>query len=133
MKILLFQLFTTFGLAEICSDFDCFNDQLAKLNEKVENLESENLEKANTIIKMDNKITNLENDVLELEKIVRPGKIPASCEEYFNRGTIENGKYKIKPNTEINPFFVDCDFRDLFSKKSLIFIRKIIFKTSKKW
>jgi len=80
---------------------------------------------------LENKVSNLEIDVLELENIVRPGKVPASCDEYFDRGTIENGQYEIKPNTQIDPFLVYCDFRNLFKKKENFKIQKIIFKPSK--
>ena len=99
-KIWIFSIFIIFSFAESCTDFDCVNQQLAQLSEKVELLEKEN--------------ENLKIDVLNLEKIVRPGKIPASCQEYFDRGTTEDGKYQIKPNTEIEPFFVYCDFRNWF-------------------
>jgi len=51
---------------------------------------------------------------LELEKIVRPGKVPASCQEHADRGETKNGKYQIKPNLDIQPFYVTCDFRKCY-------------------
>ena len=55
----------------------------------------------------------MKNDVKELEKIVRPGKTPASCQEHYDRGATVNGVYQIKPTMEMEPFYVTCDFRYL--------------------
>ena len=35
---------------------------------------------------------------------------PASCQEYFERGTKTNGSYKIRPSLELHSFFVECEF-----------------------
>ena len=91
---------------------------IGNLENQVENLETENDEQNVEIENLRNQVENLErenhelkNDVLELEKIVRPGKVPASCHEYADRGETKNGKYQIKPNLNIEPFDVTCDFR----------------------
>jgi len=80
----------------------------------------------NSILKNENE--ELKNDIREIERIVMPGKIPASCEEHRNRGETENGIYKIKPTMNIEPFPVTCDFRKWFIK---IFGKKQFSKKSK--
>jgi len=35
---------------------------------------------------------------------------PATCQEYFERGTRMNGTYKIRPSLEFHSFFVECEF-----------------------
>ena len=35
---------------------------------------------------------------------------PASCQEYFERGTRTNGTYKIRPSLELHSFNVECEF-----------------------
>ena len=97
------------------------------LENENEQLKIENEALTKNVENLENKVIGLETDVLELEKIVRPGKIPASCQEYFDRGTSETGQYEIKPNTEIEPFFVHCDFRNLFLKKSAVFSPQDLF------
>ena len=89
----------------------------------MENVKTENSELKNQvqIIKADNadlknKNEELTNDVLAIEKIVRPGKIPASCQEHQDRGATENGTYQIKPTVDIEPFSVMCDFRKMVPK-----------------
>ena len=77
----------------------------------------------NSVLKNENE--ELKNDIKEIEKIVMPGKIPASCEEHRNRGETENGIYKIKPTMDIEPFPVTCDFRKWCRKK---FCEKILKK-----
>ena len=63
----------------------------------------------NSVLKKENEA--LKNDIVAIEKIVMPGKITASCEEYRNRGETETGIYQIKPTMDIEPFSVSCDFR----------------------
>ena len=129
MKILIIPIFLICPLVNFaaggCADFDCMNEQFAQLEQKVgilenkneqleitvDNLEAENIELRAENDELTAKLGNLENDVAELEKIVRPGKIPANCDEYFDRGTNVDGVYQIKPNVDIEPFYVTCDFR----------------------
>ena len=75
----------------------------------MENVKTENLE-----LKIKNE--ELTNDVLAIEKIVRPGKIAASCQEHQDRGATETGTYQIKPTVDIEPFSVMCDFREMVPK-----------------
>jgi len=119
MKNIIFTVF--FGFCRP----DDVSDRLSALEAKVENLETnvQNLETENSKLKTEIENLGLEvenlklenhalkNDVEELEKIVRPGKIPASCQEHADRGEDENGLYQIKPSVDIDPFFVTCDFR----------------------
>ena len=35
---------------------------------------------------------------------------PATCQEYFDRGTRFNGTYKIRPSLELHSFYVECEF-----------------------
>ena len=37
---------------------------------------------------------------------------PATCQEYFDRGTRFNGTYKIRPSLEIHSFYVECEFTE---------------------
>jgi len=79
-------------------------------------LENKNLELENQVADLKNKNEELTNDVLAIEKIVRPGKIPASCQEHQDRGATETGTYQIKPTVDIEPFSVMCDFRKMVPK-----------------
>ena len=83
--------------------------RLSALENEMENVKTENLE-----LKIKNE--ELTNDVLAIEKIVRPGKIPASCQEHQDRGATETGTYQIKPTVDIEPFSVMCDFRKMVPK-----------------
>jgi len=90
-------------------------NQVEKIELEMEDVKSENSEQ-----KID--VENLKNQN-EIEKIVMPGKIPASCQEYQDRGENVTGSYKIKPNVDIEPFSVICDFRKWWpSFKNIIFI-----------
>ena len=37
---------------------------------------------------------------------------PASCAEYFDRGTRFNGTYKIRPSLQLHSFYVECEFTE---------------------
>merc|ERR1712184_90419 len=130
MKIIFLTIFVGVASNHIqpCTDFECFNTRLENVdtrledffehftvkneNIKVENqkLKAENEELKNEveILRSDNE--RLKEDVFELEKIVRPGKTAASCQEWFDRGETEDGIYEIKPNLDIEPFPVECRF-----------------------
>ena len=95
----------------------------SELKIEVENVKAENLELKNEVENLKNQNEELSSDILEIEKIVMPGKIPASCQEYQDRGENVTGSYKIKPNVDIEPFSVICDFRKWWpSFKNIIFI-----------
>jgi len=94
---------------------------LEKRLSALENVKTENLELKHQVqiimvenADLKNKNEELTNDVLAIEKIVRPGKIPASCQEHQDRGATETGSYQIKPTIDIEPFSVMCDFRKMF-------------------
>ena len=108
MKFKNFPIFFVLCLAdETCSNADeCTANILQRLTA---------LENENAVLKNENEA--LKNDMREIEKIVMPGKIPASCEEHRNRGETENGIYQIKPTMDIEPFPVTCDFRKWCRKK----------------
>ena len=36
----------------------------------------------------------------------------ASCQEYFDLGNRDNGKYKIRPNATLHAFEVECEFNE---------------------
>ena len=36
----------------------------------------------------------------------------ASCQEYFDLGNRDNGKFKIRPNPELHAFEVECEFNE---------------------
>ena len=69
---------------------------------------------------MNKEINQLKNDVYNLELVVLPGKIPASCQEYEDRGEYRNGNYYIRPSIDVEPFSVHCDFRKYFLKYDVI-------------
>ena len=86
-------------------------NQVEKVQLEMENVKAENSELKNEVENLKNQNEELSNDILVIENIVMPGKIPASCQEYQDRGEIETGSYKIKPTVDIEPFSVICDFR----------------------
>ena len=115
MKILTFSIFFTgcIGVEDCTSVDECIvgiSQRLSALETKVENLEVENAELKNENAEIKHENAELRADVAELEKIVLPGKVAASCTEHADRGETENGVYLVKPNVEIEPFEVHCDF-----------------------
>lgn len=56
-------------------------------------------------------IVTLQNEVADIEDVVLPGKIPASCNEYAQRGEVTSGVYQIRPSSDLASFEVFCDFR----------------------
>lgn len=116
MRIIYLSIFFSYcHAADDCSIVDECNGDIAKrlsmLESEMETVKMENQELKTRIGTVEMENVELKNDVLELEKIVRPGKIPASCEEHRDRGARENGIYEIKPAMDIDPFYVNCDFR----------------------
>jgi hypothetical protein len=117
MKIIFLTIFVGFYAVvasnhlQPCTDFECFDTRLENLTRKLEaffdHFTVEN-EKLQAEIVAENE--QLKKDVLELEKIVRPGKTAASCQEWFDRGETEDGIYEIKPNVDTEPFPVKCRF-----------------------
>ena len=86
------------------------NDDLKLRTENLE-VENDQLELENEQLKMQvsNMETNievLENDVNELESIVRPGKIPASCQEHANQ--YKNWQTSVEDNIESNSNKIDA-------------------------
>jgi len=124
MKLLILPIFFAFSLAdEPCNiDDECIvdivkrlsalEDENSVLKSDVENVKAENVD-------LKNKNEQLSNDIAEIEKIVMPEKIPASCQEHRDRGTSVSGPYQIKPTVDIEPFFVTCDFRKCYQKIKL--------------
>jgi len=94
------------------------NDDLKNQVENVENeitdIKAENTDLKTQVENLRNINGELANDVLAIEKIVIPGKIPASCQEHQDRGQTETGIYQIKPTADIEPFSVTCEFRKCY-------------------
>ena len=52
---------------------------------------------------------------------------PATCQEYFDRGTRNNGTYKIRPSLDLHSYHVECIFTD---KEGFTLLRPIDWKQS---
>jgi len=89
---------------------DEVESQVAAHQVAISNLQAKNddLEREND--RQQNEINQLKSDVHDLEEVALPGKIPASCQEYDDRGEYRNGNYYIRPSTAVEPFSVYCDF-----------------------
>jgi len=103
-------------LSALENDMENVKVQNSKLKSEVEYVKAENVDLKNQVEILKHENAELSNDILEIEKIVMPGKIPASCQEHRDRGATESGKYQIKPTVDIEPFFVTCDFRKCYQK-----------------
>ena len=54
----------------------------------------------------------IQNNIKIQENINGTHTYAASCQEYFDLGNRANGKFKIRPNTELHAFEVECEFNE---------------------
>ena len=55
---------------------------------------------------------SLESNDINKENLNGTATFPATCQEYYERGTSTNGTYKIRPSLELHSFYVECEFTD---------------------
>ena len=56
---------------------------------------------------------------------------PASCQEYFDRGTRIDGTYKIKPSLMYHSFEVNCEFQES-SEKGITIVKPLNWQSQGK-
>ena len=103
------------GEGEKCGTFTAcstgMEKRLAALENAVEKMEDENKNIKEENIGLRKELDALRKDVDDVEQVVTPWKVKASCQEHADRGVTENGNYRIRPNLNVNPFEVNCEFR----------------------
>ena len=101
----------TCSVVEDCEGNVAMEERMSALEMVVEN-QAGVINQQNIIIEQQTtEIKSLRGDVADLNEKIFPGKIPASCHEYAQRGEATNGMYPIRPSADIAAFEVFCDFR----------------------
>ena len=71
--------------------------------------ENKNLKEENAGLRRE--LDVLRKDMDDVEAVVLPWKVRASCQEHADRGENQDGIYSIRPSLDVNAFDVKCKFR----------------------